>query len=70
MGRLQPPKTPGNSVYGRLGEPHMVNNLRSFSTANEMWEYLGRIYNQDNNAHRFQLELEIANFTQGNLSIE
>ncbi|KAF5460137.1 hypothetical protein F2P56_020027 [Juglans regia] len=51
-------------------EPHMVNNLRYFSTAKEMWEYLGRIYNQDNNACRFQLELEIANFSQGNLSIE
>ena len=51
-------------------KPHMVNNLRSFSTAKEMWEYLRRIYNQDNNACCFQLELEIAYFTQGNLSIE
>ena len=51
-------------------KPHMVNNLRYFSTAKEMWEYLRRIYNQDNNACCFQLELEIAYFTQGNLSIE
>ncbi|KAL5777429.1 hypothetical protein ACOSP7_010355 [Xanthoceras sorbifolium] len=51
-------------------EPHMVNNLRSFTTAKQMWEYLKRIYNQDNNARRFQLELEIANYNQGNLSIE
>ncbi|KAL5843291.1 hypothetical protein ACOSQ3_009258 [Xanthoceras sorbifolium] len=48
----------------------MVNNLRSFTTAKQMWEYLKRIYNQDNNARRFQLELEIANYNQGNLSIE
>ncbi|XP_038979372.1 uncharacterized protein LOC113461231 [Phoenix dactylifera] len=48
----------------------MVNNLRSFSTAKEMWDYLKRIYNQDNNARRFQLELEIANYSQGNLSIQ
>ena len=48
----------------------MVNNLRSFSTAKEMWDYLQRIYHQDNTARRFQLELEIGNFSRGNLSIE
>ena len=51
-------------------EAHMVNNLRSFSTVKEMWDYMQRIYHQDNNARRFQLELEIGNFSQGNLSIE
>lgn len=51
-------------------EPHMVNNLRSFTTIKKMWEYLRCIYNQDNNARRFQLELEIANYSRGNLSIE
>ncbi|KAL6325124.1 hypothetical protein AAG906_022691 [Vitis piasezkii] len=81
MGRLQPQRhqelgpweaKDAHAVSWLLGsiEPHMVNNLRSLSTAKEMWEYLGQIYNQDNNACRFQLELEIANFTQGNLSIE
>lgn len=34
-------------------EAHMVNNLRSFTTAKEMWDYLKRIYYQDNNARRF-----------------
>ncbi|XP_058769152.1 uncharacterized protein LOC131643021, partial [Vicia villosa] len=48
----------------------MINNLRSFSTAQEMWNYLKRIYNQDNAAKRFQLELEIANYKQGTLSIQ
>ncbi|KAI4331744.1 hypothetical protein L6164_016702 [Bauhinia variegata] len=35
-----------------------------------MWDYLKLIYYQDNTARRFQLELEISNFNQGNLSIE
>jgi len=50
-------------------DPQMINNLRSFSTAQEMWNYLKIIYNQDNAAKRFQLELEIANYKQGNLSV-
>lgn len=29
-------------------ETNMGNNLRSFSTAKEMWDYLRRIYDQDN----------------------
>ena len=39
-------------LLGSIG-PHMVNNLCCFMTAKEMWEYLRRIYNQDNNARRF-----------------
>ncbi|KAG6521505.1 hypothetical protein ZIOFF_018626 [Zingiber officinale] len=35
-----------------------------------MWDYLKRIYHQDNTARRFQLELEIGNLSQGDLSIE
>jgi hypothetical protein len=35
-----------------------------------MWEYLLKVYHQDNSARRFQLEYEITNFTQGNLSIQ
>jgi hypothetical protein len=35
-----------------------------------MWNYLNKVYNQDNTARRFQLEYEIGNFTQGSLSIE
>lgn len=37
-------------------EPHMVNNLRSFNTAKEMWDLLWRMYHQDNSARKFQLE--------------
>lgn len=51
-------------------DPQMINNLRSFSTAQEMWTYLERIYNQDNAANRFQLELEIVNYKQGNFSVQ
>ncbi|XP_042462987.1 protein GLUTELIN PRECURSOR ACCUMULATION 3-like isoform X2 [Zingiber officinale] len=47
-------------------EAHMVNNLRPFNTAKEMWDYLKRIYHQDNTARRFQLELEIGNLSQEN----
>ncbi|KAJ0053502.1 hypothetical protein Pint_00159 [Pistacia integerrima] len=51
-------------------EPHMVNNLRGFTTVKAMWDYLRRIYYQDNFARKFQLELDIGNYRQGNLSIE
>ena len=51
-------------------EPHMVNSLRSFNTAKEIWNFLKRIYHQHNTARRFQLELDISKFSQGNLSIE
>ena len=44
-------------------EPLMVNNLRSFSTAKDMWDYLKHIFNQDHSAKRFQLELDIANYS-------
>ncbi|KAA8525327.1 hypothetical protein F0562_007182 [Nyssa sinensis] len=51
-------------------EPHLVLNLRPYKTAVSMWNYLNTVYNQDNSAKRFQLEYEMANFTQGSLSIE
>ena len=48
-------------------EPHLVLNLRPYKTAAAMWNYLNKVYNQDNTARRFQLEYEMANFTQGSL---
>ena len=51
-------------------EPHLVLNLRAYKTAAAMWNYLNTVYNQDNSARHFQLEYEMANFTQGDLSIE
>ncbi|KAJ0077163.1 hypothetical protein Patl1_35639 [Pistacia atlantica] len=51
-------------------KPHMVNNLRGFTTVKAMWDYLRWIYYQDNSARKFQLELDIGNYRQGNLSIK
>ncbi|XP_060669987.1 retrovirus-related Pol polyprotein from transposon RE1 isoform X4 [Ziziphus jujuba] len=35
-----------------------------------MWDFLKKIYHQDNSARRFQLELELSEYCQGNLSIQ
>jgi hypothetical protein len=51
-------------------EPHLVLNLRPYKTVAAIWNYLNKVYNQDNTARRFQLEYEMANFTQESLSIE
>ncbi|XP_031278050.1 uncharacterized protein LOC116136498 [Pistacia vera] len=51
-------------------EPHLVLNLKPYKTTTAIWNYLNTVYNQDNFARRFQLEYEMANFTQGSLSIE
>jgi len=50
--------------------PHLVLNLRPYKTTAAMWNYLNEVYNQDNTTQCFQLEYEIANSTQGSLSIE
>ncbi|KAF5451731.1 hypothetical protein F2P56_026811 [Juglans regia] len=51
-------------------EPHIILNLRPYKTSKAMWEYLKRIYTQNNSARRFQLEFEMANFSQGGLLVE
>ncbi|KAJ0090103.1 hypothetical protein Patl1_14116 [Pistacia atlantica] len=51
-------------------EPHLILSLRPHRSANAMWNYLKQVYKQDNNARRFQLELAIANYTQGDLSVQ
>lgn len=51
-------------------ESHMVNNLHGFTTIQAMWDYLRCIYYQDNSAQKFQLELDIGNYRQRNLSIK
>ena len=50
-------------------DPLIVLNLRPYKTAKTMWDYLLKVYHQDNTARCFQLEYEIASYTQGNLSI-
>ncbi|XP_031265933.1 uncharacterized protein LOC116124354 [Pistacia vera] len=51
-------------------DPIIVLNLRPCKTAKSMWEYLKKVYNQDNIARCSQLEYEIASYTQGDLSIQ
>ncbi|KAJ0046336.1 hypothetical protein Pint_05309 [Pistacia integerrima] len=51
-------------------DPIIVLNLRPYKTAKSMWEYLKKVYNQDNIVRRSQLEYEIASYTQGDLSIQ
>ncbi|XP_049392645.1 uncharacterized protein LOC125857016 [Solanum stenotomum] len=46
-------------------EPLIVLNLRPCKIAKSMWDF----YNQDNTARCFQLEYEIANYSQGGLSV-
>ncbi|XP_047251074.1 uncharacterized protein LOC107840340 [Capsicum annuum] len=46
-------------------DPLIVLNLRSYKTTKAMWDYLQKVYNQDHNTRSFQLEHEIANYSQG-----
>jgi len=43
-------------------DPNIVLNLRPYKTAATMWNYLKKVYNQNNAARRFQLEHDIALF--------
>ncbi|XP_060190338.1 uncharacterized protein LOC132619451 [Lycium barbarum] len=51
-------------------DPLIVLNLRPYKTAKAMWDYLQKVYNQDNSTRRFKLEHEIANYCQGDLSVQ
>jgi len=50
-------------------DPLIVFNLMAYKTAKTMWEYLLKVYHQNNTARRFQLEYEIASFTQARESL-
>ena len=54
----------------RSVDPLIALSLRPYKTAKTMWEYLDKVYYQDNNARCFQLENDISNYTQCNLSIQ
>lgn len=47
-----------------------ILNLRPYKTAKGMWDYLKMIYNKDNVACKFQLELAFFEYSQGNKSIQ
>ncbi|KAH0642458.1 hypothetical protein KY290_035283 [Solanum tuberosum] len=51
-------------------DPLIVLNLRPYKTAKAMWDYLRKVYNQDHSARHFQLEHEIAMYSQGGLSVQ
>jgi hypothetical protein len=48
----------------------IILNLRLYKTTKSMWEYLKKVYSQNNMAQQFQLEYEIANYTYGYFSIQ
>ncbi|KAF5482524.1 hypothetical protein F2P56_003084 [Juglans regia] len=56
-------------IFGSV-DPHIFLNLRLFKNVRDMWNHLKRLYTQNNAARRFQVELEMSNFSQGALSIE
>ena len=51
-------------------EPHIIANLWTHRSAQSMWNYLKKVYHQDNDARPFQLEHMIAMFQHGSLSIQ
>lgn len=54
-----------SSVESKIGL-----KLHSYHCAKDMWAYLKTIYNQDNPAIRFQLELDIFECSQGIMFIQ
>ena len=59
-------------MYWLLGSvmPHIITNLQAHRSAQSMWNYLKKVYHQDKDACRFQLEHAIAMFKHGSLSIQ
>ena len=41
-------------------DPQFFMHLKPYKTTKDMWDYLNKIYHQENPARRFQLEHEIA----------
>lgn len=51
-------------------EPHLILNLKPFKISEDIWEYLKKVYHQDNSAWQCHLECKIAHYTQGILTIQ
>ncbi|XP_058105435.1 uncharacterized protein LOC131248923 [Magnolia sinica] len=51
-------------------DPLLILNLRPHETAKSMWEYLKKVYHHDHSARRFQLETDLAAYSQGTLSVQ
>lgn len=43
-------------------EPFIALNLRPYQTAHDMWNYLKKVYCQDNDARKFHLAYDIAEY--------
>ncbi|RVW32186.1 Retrovirus-related Pol polyprotein from transposon RE2 [Vitis vinifera] len=56
--------------YGCRGGASYCHPLAAHRSAQSMWAYLKKVYHQDNDARRFQLEHVIAMFQHGSLSIQ
>ena len=51
-------------------EQQFVLKLHPYKTSKGTWDYLKKIYNQETAARKFQLELELSEYSQGNKTIE
>lgn len=51
-------------------EPSIAINLRAYQTAADMWSHLQRIYHQEYDAQSFQLGYEIAEYNQGDKTVQ
>lgn len=56
-------------ILGSL-DPLIILNLTPYKTTKAMWDYLWKFYNQDHSARHFQLEHEIAMYSQGGLFVQ
>ena len=59
-----------HGFLGLLLESHLFINLTPYKTSKDVWGYLQTVYHQDNSVSQLQLECDIAEYTQGNLSIQ
>ena len=50
--------------------PSLAIALQAYTTASDMWSHLKNIYHQTNKARKFQLDSEIAKFSQGDKSVQ
>lgn len=51
-------------------EPHIGINLRMHTTAASMWNYLKKLYHREDDSRKYNLSLEISEYTQGTKSVQ
>lgn len=50
--------------------PHISLKLRAYQKVVGMWKHLKKIYHQENDDRKFQLNIEIGDYSQGEKSIQ